>query len=236
MSQSAHRPAQLPLGFVTSSRATFAGYLSATNAEAVTAVQTLVATRQGALYLSGPAGSGKTHLLQAACREARETGARALYLPLADFVEQSPELLEGLGAVNLLAVDDLEAIAQNRAWQVALVPLLDAVRARQGALLFAARHAYEALPLELRDLQARIGWAAPYHLTTLDDAGLALLIRRRAAERGLELSPEVASYILQRVPRNAALLMMALEQLDKASLAEKRRLTVPLVREVLRLG
>lgn len=241
MISTSNRPAQLPLGFQTPSRASFAGFIPAQNYLALRAVQQLtqaqqVQERQGAVMLSGTAGTGKTHLLQAGCRALRERGLRAAYLPLAELVGQSPELLEGLGAVDGLALDELDAVAQDRAWQMALVALLDAVRQHGGVILLAARANRDALGLSLRDLHTRLGLAVAYGLVPLDDESLNHLIRNRAAERGLMLAPEVANYILQRLPRNATLLIAALDQLDKASLAEKRRLTVPLVREVLGLG
>lgn len=230
------RPAQLPLGLASSSRASFENFIAGENIEALAAVKGLDAQAGDAIFLHGVAGGGKTHLLQAACRQQAAAGRRALYLSLTDTAASPPTLLGGLDDLDMLCVDDIDAMEQSGDWQIALLPLLDGVRARRGALLFAARDIPDVLDLRLPDLRSRLAWATRYRLRPLDDAGRSELLKRRAAERGLQMDDDVAAYLLQRAPRDVASLLKLLDQLDKTSLAEKRRLTIPLVRAVLQAG
>lgn len=233
MSSGTPRPAQLPLGLAANTRASFDNFIPGANAEVLAAVRATAEKAGGTLFLQGAAGTGKTHLLQAACRASANRGLRALYLSLAEMAVQPPDLLHGLDELDLLSLDDIGTAGVSRAWQVALVALLDSLRARAGRLLFAARESPESLSLSLPDLRSRLGWGARYNLRPLDDAGRADLLKGRAAERGLQMEDEVTAYLLQRAPRDLSSLLGLLDQLDKASLAEKRRLTIPLVRSVL---
>ena len=58
-------------------------------------------------------------------------------------------------------------------------------------------------------------------------------LRQRARLRGLELGDEVMAYLSKHLARDTHSLFRFLDRLDQASLAAKRRLTVPFVRELL---
>lgn len=229
-------PVQLPLGFIPGSRARFANYVPAGNEEVVAVLRELCVAGATSVYLQGLSGSGKSHLLQAACRQASEQGRPALYLPLKDVVARPETLLEGLDGLGLLALDDPEALRGQRRWQEVLVALLDQLRTRGAALLFASACSPDALALDVKDLGSRLAWAVRYRLQPMDDHGREALLVSRAAERGLELGSEVVGYLLRHSARDPAALLAALDALDHASLAKKRRLTIPLVREVLHLA
>lgn len=223
------QPTQLPLGLSSVSRTRLENFIAGANGPLLRALH----ERAPALYLHGAQGTGKTHLLQAACRQVSALGERALYLPLTEMVAQPPDWLQGLEHLQLLALDDVQALAGQRAWQQALVALLDRLRVAGAQLLFAASVAPQSLQLELADLSSRLGWAVRYRLQALDDEGRQQLLTQRAAERGLELNEEVARYLLQRSPRSTPRLLALLDELDAVSLVTRRHLTIPLVRQVL---
>jgi DnaA family protein len=99
--------------------------------------------------------------------------------------------------------------------------------------LFSADCGPAALPLGLPDLRTRLAWGLTLAIAPLDDAGRQELLQALAARRGLELPIEVARYLLERAPRHPKDLVSLIDALDRASLAEQRRLTVPFVREHL---
>ena len=226
--------AQLPLGLRLPAAARFDNFVAGPNAEAVAAVRQLATEAAAAvLFLSAAAGSGKTHLLQAACRQAETGGGQSIYLPLAELVEHDPRLLEGLEYYALLAIDDLDAIAGRRDWEEALFHLFNRLRDAGGRWLGAATVAPERLGLSLPDLRSRLGWGALYALQPVDDAARMQILTVRAHERGLDLSEDTAHYLLRRCPRDLPALMALLERLDAAALTAQRRLTVPFVKQVL---
>ncbi|MBI5461516.1 MAG: DnaA regulatory inactivator Hda [Gammaproteobacteria bacterium] len=226
--------AQLPLGLRLPAAARFDNFVVGPNAEVVDAVRQLATESTSAvLFLSAAAGSGKTHLLQAACREAEACGGRSAYLPLAELVEHDPAMLEGLEHYALLAIDDLHALAGQRAWEEALFHLFNRHREIGGRWLSAADTAPEHLDLGLADLRSRLGWGAVYALQPVDDAARLRILTLRAHERGLELPEDTAQFLLRRCPRDLPALMALLERLDTAALSAQRRLTVPFVKAVL---
>jgi DnaA family protein len=201
--------------------------------EAAAAVVALArGTEAGALYLHGPAGSGKTHLLLAACAEAEAAGRSARYLPLAALRGRIAEVAEGLLA-RIVCVDGLEGAAGERADEVALFALHNRVRDAGGALVYSAQAAPAELGLGLPDLASRLGQARRVRLAPLDETQRREALVQRAARRGLELDEAVLDYLFRRVGRDLGHLSALLDRIDRASLAAQRRVTVPFLRTLL---
>lgn len=184
-----------------------------------------------ALYLSGPAGTGKTHLLLAACAEAEAAGRRPAYLPLATAAGRLDEALSTLEHSDLIALDGLEAVAGRREDEVALFHAHNRARDAGRGLLYAARGAPDALALALPDLRSRLGQCVRFALDPLDDAGRGEVLRLRARRRGLQMDAAAVDWLLRRADRDLAGLTALLERLDRAALAAQRRITVPFLRQ-----
>lgn len=182
------------------------------------------------LYLSGPAGSGKSHLLLAACAEAGAAGRRAAYLPLAAFAGSLADVLPAQEGADLVCLDGLEAIAGHRGDEEALFHFHNRARAGGTVLLYAARGNPAALGLGLPDLATRLGQCTRFIIEPPDDDGRRELLRQRAARRGLQLDDAVLDYLMRRSERDLPSLTALLDRLDKASLAAQRRITIPFLR------
>ena len=197
-------------------------------------VRTLAAGEmREALFLQGGSGSGKTHLLLAACAAAEAAGRRANYLSLARVRGHARAALQGIEQAELVALDDLDAIAGQRDDEVALFDLHNRVRDAGVGLVYAACDVPGALPLVLPDLRSRLMQCTLLALRTLDDEGRAELLRKRAAARGLDFDEAALAWMLRRCSRDLHGLSGMFERLDAASLAAQRRLTVPFLRQVL---
>jgi DnaA family protein len=220
---------QLPLGIRLDAGASFEAFVSGDNAAALAAV-TSAARSGGFVYLWGEAGSGRSHLLQAACRAADAAGRRAAYLPLAAL---APAALEDLDALEFVALDDLDVVGRDRAWERALFMAYEALRGNGAGIVAASRVAPAGLPLALADLRSRLASAAVFHLRALDDEGKQAALTLRARLRGLELPVETGQYLMTRYARDMHALCRLLDELDLASLAAQRRLTVPFVKSVI---
>lgn len=229
----AETPRQLGLPIERIREPTLEEYLPGPNVEAMAAVAACAAGRGDPfLLLFGHPGTGKSHLLQSACRAAGEGGRQALYVPLGRPGLQ-PELLDDLERLDLVAVDDLERIAGDPAWEHAVFALFNRLRERGRFLIAAAAAAPEDLGFGLADLVSRLQWGPRYRLLALKESDCERLLAETARRRGLALGPEVVRYIMTFHARDPASLVELVARLDSASLREQRRPTIPMVRQVM---
>jgi DnaA family protein len=225
---------QLPLALRWPRRQRFEHFHAGANAAALAAVQAL-ARVQGApwVYLNGPGGSGKSHLLMAACQAANELGRSVQYLPLATLSDKAVAL-RGVAGSALLALDDLGVIAGDREAEHALFDLYNRAKAEGASLLFAAEASPAQLGLGLPDLRSRLGACTQFPLRPLDDIERREVLKSQAALRGIELDDTVLDWLFARYARDLGALLDLLDKLDQASLAAQRRITVPFLRGFLR--
>lgn len=231
------KPVQLPLGVRLRDDATFANFYPGINAAAQGYVERLCEPEAGwvesLVYLWGPLGVGRSHLLQAACHRLEQQGAAALYLPLEEVAELGPALLEGLEQFELVCLDDVQRVATDAQWQEALFHLFNRLRDSGRRLLLSADAAPRELPLSLADLRSRLSQALVFQLRELSDEDKLRALQLRAFRRGLQMSEEAGRFILTRSGRSMNELFDVLERLDQASLQAQRKLTIPFLKEVL---
>ncbi|MEN8259190.1 MAG: DnaA regulatory inactivator Hda [Pseudomonadota bacterium] len=227
-------PTQIPLHFEFRADQSFAHYHAGANAEAVACISRLAeAAGESLIFLWGGVGLGKTHLLQACCQRAHQSGASALYLPLKEMRNSSPELLEGLESVEVACIDEIETIAGDDDWEIAFFNFFNRNRDRGHRLVVAAGRAPADLEIRLPDLKSRLSWGLTLRLQPLGDDDKLAAITLKAKNMGLELSPQVGRFLLAHCPRDLPSLWALLSRLDHATLAAKRKLTLPFLKEYL---
>ena len=185
------------------------------------------------IYLWGAEGTGKSHLLQAACQSADEQENTAVYLPLGEASSMGPEVLEDLESLSLVCIDDIDAVAGDAQWEEALFHLYNRLAEHGVRLITTARHSPGTLPFRLADLRSRLGWGLCYQIASLEEPEKRLLLISEAERRGLSLNSETADYILKHTQRDVGSLKALIEKLDMASLAAQRRLTIPFIKSFL---
>ena len=210
------KPEQLP---------TLGNFVVGANAELMTRLRDLCDTRSfEALYLWGPEGCGKSHLV-AATAEAASGPRPSLFLPGA---EVGADLTLAPG--TLLVIDNVQALGAEG--QVGLFRAFNAARFLGLALLLSGNE--PPLRLDLReDLRTRIGQTLIYEIQSLSDDEKAAALRRHAIERGMLMDAGVVHYLLRHGRRDLPSLMAVLNNLDRASLEQKRPPTLPLLRELM---
>ena len=221
------RMKQLLLDIVAPPAPSLGNFVMGCNAELLHAVSELAAGQgnERQLYLWGAPGSGRTHLLQAAVASAITCGLEANYLPASAFADAADT------PADFLAVDDVDTLDAHA--QIDLFNRINAVREGHGRILVAGNAAPAQLELRI-DLTTRLGWGLVYQVQALTDAEKVQALTTHAAGRGFDLQPGVADYLLRHWRRDLPSLLAALDTLDHYSLANKRPITVPLLREVLR--
>ncbi len=225
---------QLPLAVGPPDHAVFASFLPGPNAALLHALQDIARVRSRALlWLWGPPGSGRSHLLQATVSEAAAQGQRAVCLSLAPEAGLAPAALSGMETLDLVCLDDIDCVAGDAAWERALFTLYEALRERSARLVVAAAAAPLHVAFKLPDLVSRFSSGATFRMRPLSDEDKLAALRQRSAWRGMDLPEETAAFLLRHVPRDMASLFTLLDRLDRAALAAQKRLTIPFVRHLL---
>lgn len=211
----------------------FVGHDWAVEALSASALRTKDRRGEPAIFVEGSEGSGKSHLLLAACRAVNEAGRSARYLPVAAFAGALESVIDGVEANEFVAVDGIDAVAASRTDCEALFHLHNRLRDAGRTLAYGSRVPAGEAIWALPDLRSRFGQCLRVSLEVLDDEGRREALRRRASRRGLELDEAVLDWLFRRVDRDLKSLTTLLDRLDREALAAQRRLTVPFVRKVL---
>lgn len=222
-------PRQLPLDLPLPAASGPADFLvTPANAAAVAAVEGWAAWPAGRLVLVGPEGSGKSHLARVWAERADAAVVAAADLGRAD--------LPALAGRGRIAVDGAEAVAGAPAGERALLHLANLLGEAGGRLLLTARQPPAAWGLGLADLASRLAASGLARLEAPDDALLAGVLVKLFADRQLAVTPAVIGYLLARMERSLAAAGGLVAGIDARALADRRRVTVPLVRAVLQDG
>ena len=224
---------QIPLQLEPRRPDRFEDFIAGPNAIALGAVRHLLEEPGGVLFLSGPRGSGKSHLLNALCHAALQAGLAAFYIALEHVPREAAAGLEGLRKLDLVCVDDLDSVAGDPVWEQALFRCFNEIRDARGRLLVSSARPLASLPLQLPDLKSRLAWGVRQNLQPPDDEGKLAVLQQRARTLRIEVPLDVQKYLLKYGRRDMASLLTALERLKDAAFADKRKITVPLAREVL---
>ena len=185
------------------------------------------------LYLFGLTGVGKSHLLHASCVYADTLGMTSLCLSFSELTQLSVDVLEGLENIDLVCLDDIQLIAGNKEWQQAVFDLYNRMIEQNKCLIITGDQSVAELKITLPDLVSRLSWGLTEQLKPLTDKEKSFALQYRAQQRGLFISDDVASFLINRLSRDMTSLLAALEQLDQASIREQRRITIPFVKDIL---
>ena len=207
----------------------FENFLPGRNAELVNTLERFAAGQQNetGMFIWGAPGAGKSHLLHAAYDLAEERGISARRF------EHPSEINDASihAAARLIVVDRIDEADAAAAGRI--FTLYNVLKENAARLLAASRAPLAMLQLR-EDLRTRLGWGLVYEIVVLPDEEKSSALAAYAQKRGFGLSSEVIEYLLRHRRRDMGSLMRALAALDRASLATKRPITVPLLKEWLR--
>ncbi len=220
-------------GLQPQSHLTFSNFYVGKNKNVIDYLQKELLRQRASAYLWGASGCGLTHLLHALCDNAILQKKTSMYLSLKETSLYSPEILMNMEQVELLCVDDIDAVVGNAPWEKALFDAYNRVRDNHNVWVCTAKTSVRGLKCSLADLQSRLSWGQVFHVESLTEAERIAVLHLRAKERGMIISDDVIRFLLNHYPRDLGALLLLLEKLDGASLAQKKRLTIPFVKEIL---
>ncbi|MBP0600312.1 DnaA regulatory inactivator Hda [Herbaspirillum sp. LeCh32-8] len=228
---------QIPLDLSADQPQSFDTFVTGRNAELLqrlkllaagtdTSTHTASASTDRFIYIWAEAGAGKSHLLQTV---ATAVGPRARVITPAS-ANEAQDSFDYSSQISHYLVDDVDQLHDEA--QIAVFNLFNQIREQGGWLVSTGK-----LPptrLELReDLRTRLGWGLIYQIHDLSDDEKIAALLQATLTRGLEIPPAVLTYMLTHYRRDMPSLSRMLDALDRYSLATKRAITLPLLRELL---
>jgi DnaA family protein len=225
---------QLPLEFEFKANQTFHDFFAdGHNQEIVSHLQKSIAGEgEQQVFIWGSAGLGKSHLLQACCHYAHSVKRSSFYFALNKAHLPEPNVLQGLEKYEVVCFDNVENIAGRNAWELAFFNFFNAHRDAGHTLIMSAQCLPKDLALTLPDLKTRFNWGLTLKLYPLIDDNKIAALMFKADLMGFEISPQVGRFLLSHHDDLDSLWAL-LAKLDRASLAAKRKLTIPFLKEIL---
>jgi DnaA family protein len=225
---------QQPLQFEFRANQGFSEFFAGNNQETIAHLQHCVSgTGELQIYLWGKSGLGKSHLLRASCQLALELKRSSFYLELSKSSLPDSRILTGLEDIELVCIDNIDQIVGNLEWETAFFNFFNVHREQNHSLIVSAPCLANELALLLPDIKTRLNWGLALKILSMSDDDKILALAFRARLLGFEVSPRLGQFILKHCDRELSSLWKLLEKLDQASLAAKRKLTIPFVKKLL---
>ncbi|MBI1326232.1 MAG: DNA replication protein [Alphaproteobacteria bacterium] len=200
--------------------------VTAANSEAVAFIDRWPGWNMPALWLYGPASSGKSHLAAVWAQKAA-----APIISAEDLLKDTADNLSKRGAH--LVVERADLIVGDREPETVLFHLYNLLKEEGRSLLLTACASPQHLQFVVPDLASRVRSCPSIAIQAPDDDLLGALMVKHFHDRQLSVPEEGIAYLLPRIERSFDALQQLVSMVDKRALQEKKPVTIPLLREVL---
>lgn len=225
---------QRVIPFVLDNSPQFSNFYGQKNQILIAQIKSLfdTATTSKTIYLWGESGVGKSHLLRASCEFSLEQGR------LFQYIRITPDdgIPVGMLQINpkaLVCLDGVEHGCQDKAWQTALFEIYERIVRGGGRIIFAASMPPSALPMQFADLTSRLQSGGVYNVVRVVDEEMPGILKLAAQHRGMQLAEPVIAYLLAHYNRQPQALFKLLDRIDSISLIQKRKITIPFIKDYL---
>lgn len=169
-------------------------------------------------FFHGHPESGKSHLLIAMCTLYRDMDKKAIYLPMQDLINQSPDILDDIEENHLVAIDDLHLISHSLVWQEAVFHLFNESVTGECQLALVANRPVIELDLQVKDLVSRLAQCASFALPKIqlvDDRKETL--KNIIGRRNLAFNSNIISHLANHGPSKTSLMIAVVDELQSLS-------------------
>lgn len=195
--------------------------VSQSNAEAVAWIDRWPDWPGSSLVIYGSASSGKTHLLHV----WKEKSGACFFDPFKD----DPGKVVG----KTFFIDDAEKIAGDKYAETNVFHLFNAVKEAGGHLLLAGQAPPSRWMIATPDLSSRLLALPAVELKLPDEALLSAVLVKQFSDRQIVVGHDVIAFLVARMERSFVEAGSLVQTLDALALSEKRKITLPFVREIL---
>lgn len=226
-------PVQLPLQFEFQSNQNFNTFYHGNNEEIINHLQSIFQNGEQQIFLWGSPGTGKTHLLQAISQEAKNHDKTSFYFSLDSKKLPDPSMLGGLENLDIVCFDNLDQIAGNARWEQAFFNFFNLHRDANKKLVLSASCPPKFLEIQPPDLKTRMSWGITLKLKSLADEQQLNALIYKANDLGFEIPVNVGRFLMTHYARDLPSIWSLLNEIDHATLAEKRKLTIPFLKQIM---
>ena len=185
------------------------------------------------LYIYGTKESGKTFLLQAMCNFYNSNKKSSVYIPLKRALDYGVDIFEALEDIDLICLDGFEEIITDIEWEKAIFNLINKSLISGCRLILTSSKDLNSLNFTLPDLESRIRKIQSFELFPIDDKDIIDALMHISKLTSINLGDKEAKYLVTYSKRNITNLVHILESLDQLSMEMKRKITIPLIKEVI---
>ena len=184
-------------------------------------------------FLYGRNKVGKTYLMQSLCNLYSKKDKTSLYIPLKDILNFDISLLDSLDNLDLICVDDINFINGKDKWELAFFNLINNCLTSKCRLIFCSSINPSQLSFELKDLESRIKKLDSFEILPVSDSNLVDALNFIAKSRAINLGIKELNFLLKYSKRSVSSLIKLIDKLDKLSMEQKRKITIPLIKETI---
>jgi len=184
-------------------------------------------------FLYGRNKVGKTYLMQSLCNLYAKKDKTSLYIPLKDILNFDTSLLDSLDSLDLICVDDIHLINGKDKWELAFFNLINNCLTSKCRLIFCSSMNPSQLSFELKDLESRIKKLDSFEILPVSDSNLVNALNFIAKSREINLGIKELNYLVKYSKRSVSSLIKLIDKLDKLSMEQKRKITIPLIKETI---
>ena len=185
------------------------------------------------LVMYGVKDAGKSFLLQSACNFYSSKEKSSVYIPILEAINFGTDFIDSLEGLDVICIDDIELVAANEKWELAIFNLINSCLISNCRLIFSSSVNPSSIDFKLDDLNSRIKKIDHIELYPISDASLPEAIRFVTHLRSINLGDKEINYLVTYSKRNISNLIEIINKLDQLSMELKRRITIPLIKEII---
>ncbi len=233
-----NNPKQLIFPFQINQKASFENFFcSPDNRYLITRLSDCISSNDAhELIINGEKGAGKSFLIQAICNELGSKGKKFAFIPMNKAINMGIEIFQDLASLEVVCVDDLQLILANADWEKALFNLINECQQNSCSLFLSLG---DTQPLEevtqLPDLLSRIKRMEFMTLSAVQNEQLKQALKFVSEQLDINIETAELDFLLKHQTRKFSLLVDNLHLLDQQAASLKRRITIPLIKETLKL-
>ena len=176
--------------------------------------------------ISGPPYSGKTHLSKILIKNA--SNYKSFYID-----RDYQNILDRFETSDILILENIDKVKHDKAEQD-LFHIINLVKENNKKLLMTSRKSISEIDLSLEDLKSRLNSILEAKIKEPNDHLMELILIKIFNDKQLKINPNVIDFLMSRLVRSYKSINLFIEKIDNFSLERGKKITIPLINDLLR--